>query len=237
MYIPANESSTRTVDDDCPCELPMPLSQEESRSRNQRKSVSFASEALLYSNPYFIDEIRALWYSQDEYLSLREERRTAVKLLRFYGVEAVKRKVCLRGLEAYFSVETNRAMKEARDLAVVSVLHEQDLQRKLGYYDAEGLRSVYVPATQNMRDFARQLARNNDSLSADKLGLPLTQPIPINARNTFQDAMTQQRSQKRQLREDVESMDRIILNTKALDINTSSRACHDEFAHVRINRI
>ncbi|GAX27071.1 hypothetical protein FisN_9Lu404 [Fistulifera solaris] len=237
MYIPANESSTRTVDDECLCELSMPLYQEESPSRNQKKTVSFASEALLYSTPFFMDEIRALWYSQDEYLSLREERRTAVKLLRVYGVETVKRKVCLRGLEAYFSVETNRAMKEARDLAVISVLHEQDLQRKLGFYDAEGLRSVYVPATQCMRDFALQLARNNDSLSVDKLGLTLTQSIPMNTRNTFQDAMTQQRTQKRQLREDIEGMDRIIKNTKALDINTSSRAYHDEFAHVRINRI
>jgi hypothetical protein len=215
----------------------MPLYQEESPSRNQRKTVSFASEALLYSTPFFMDEIRALWYSQDEYLLLREERRTAVKLLRFYGVDAVKRKVCLRGLEAYFSVETNRAMKEARDLAVISVLHEQDLQRKLGYSDPEGLRSVYVPATQCMRDFALQLARNNDSLSVDKMCLSLTQPIPMNARTSFQDAMTQQRSQKRLLREDIESIDRIISNTKALDINTSNRACHDEFAHMRINRM
>lgn len=245
MYVTVNESSTHTVEDDLPCELAMASQQSaESPSRNQRKSVSFAEEALLYSSPLLIDEVRELWYDQDEYSSLKEDRRTAVKLIRFYGIETIKRKVCIRGLEAYFSLETNRAIKEAREKAKNSVLREQQLQRQLGFYDAEALRDVYVPTTQWLRDQALRLARN-DFLSVASMRLSLKQSIPNNARTSFQNTMTHQRSRKRLLQEDsqdhvdgtLSKLESTMHLVKALDINTTTRTCYDEYEPIRLNRM
>lgn len=246
MYIAVNESSTHTVDNDLPCEVTMPqerIGEEASSPALLRKQVSFADEALLYSSPLFIDEVRELWYTQDEYASLKEERRTVVKLLRYYGMEAIKRKVCIRGLEAYTSIETNRALKEAREKSTYTVLHEQRLQRELGFYDPDALRDVYVPTTQWLRDHALRLARN-DSLSLARMRLPLTQSVPTNARDSFQSTMTHQRSQRRVRQEESnDHMDGIISkleNTMHLGkapINTSSRTCYDDFEPVHLNRI
>lgn len=244
MYIAVNESSTHTVEDDLPCEVMMQFPQSmESLSRTQ-KSVSFAEEALLYASPLFIDEVCELWYSQEEYVSLKDERRTSVKLLRFYGSEAIQNKVCIRGLEAYFSVETNKAIREARETAIRTVLNEQRLQRQLGYYDEEALRSVYIPTTEWMRNRALELARS-DALWVARLSLSLSRPVSNIARTSFQKTMTHQRSQTRLLQEDNhDHMDGIMSKlenamhlVKTLDINPHSRTCYDEYEPIRLNRM
>ena len=245
MYF-AIESSTHSVEDDLlPCELMMQPQQLGEESSSSQKRVSFADSALLYSSPLFIEDVRELWYTAKNYASMKEERRTAVKLIRFYGIDAVKRKVSTRGLEAYYSIETNRAMKVARDNATYSVLHEQEIQRQLGFNDAEALRDVYVPATQWMRNRALQLARNDCLSAANRMRLPLTPSIPTNSRTSFQNTMIHQRSQKRLLREDShDHMDGIISKlestlhlAKALDSNTSSRTCYDEIEPIRLTRM
>lgn len=253
MYITVNESSTHTVDDDLPCDQRMMMLQlQDYASLSHGKSVSFADEALLYSSSLFIDQVIELWYNKDEYIIFKDNRRSAVKLLRSQKRQATTHHSCtIRGLEAYVTVETNRAMKEARATAIQAVLNEQRLQRQLGFYDPDVLRDVSVSATEGMRSYAFQLARTDSSLSTTTSILPLPslqqQSVSTIDRTSFQLSMTQQRSQRRLLmqEDDHNDMDGIMAKlesamylVKTLDINP--RSCcldDDEYEPIGLNRM
>lgn len=132
----------------------------------ERAKVYFAEEALLYSNDRLLEEVKLLWYSRDELAVFKNERKQIVKVLKKTNFDLVaveeSGQFCLRGYEAYFSMEVNKAMKYARTLVTSLVMDEQDRQRALGYLDDECMRLSCTDASQWARDNALQLGRNDE---------------------------------------------------------------------------
>lgn len=145
---------------DCPMEdvpqsptmvAEFPTQRTDSNKRRRRRCVSFADHALVYPNDRTEDEVYRMWYSSEELAEFKKERRELVKVLKSLGfnLEAVDQtQHCLRGFEAYFSVEVNRATKYTRELALTVVFAEQNRQRVHCYFDWEALRLASQSATQ-----------------------------------------------------------------------------------------
>jgi hypothetical protein len=132
---------------------------------SRRKEVTFADSALLYSNDRTREEIDSMWYSKDELEKFKSERKSVVKALKktHFDVAAVERKgYCLRGYEAYFSLDINKAMKDSRALAISLVLTEQDRQRAVGMKDPEALRFAGAAVSQWAGDNALKLGESDE---------------------------------------------------------------------------
>jgi hypothetical protein len=132
---------------------------------SRRKEVSFADSALLYSSDRTVEEIDRMWYSKDELALFKNERKAVVKALKKtrFDVAAVERKGhCLRGYEAYFSLDINKAMKDSRTLLISLVLTEQDRQRAVGINDPEALRFAGAAVSQWAGDNALKLGESDE---------------------------------------------------------------------------
>jgi hypothetical protein len=68
---------------------------------------------------------------------------------------------CLRGYEAYFSIQANKEYKTKRQMVWESVLREQARQRHLRIRDAMMMQLVSSHATQWARDTALELGMND----------------------------------------------------------------------------
>lgn len=118
---------------------------EEKRRLRSRRKVQFHEDLLLYSSSLSLSDVSRMWYSRDELGEFKNERKQIVRVLKRanFDVEAVERngKNCLRGYEAYFSIEVNKAMKHARTAVTSIVLSEQNQQRSNDvYFDDEAMR-------------------------------------------------------------------------------------------------
>lgn len=105
----------------------------------------------MYPNDRTPEEVENSWYTKDDLAEFKLERRELVKMLKRMGfkIELVDQSVhCLRGFEAYFSIEVNKATKYARDSLFTVVFAEQNRQRALGIRDYETLRRTAAAATQ-----------------------------------------------------------------------------------------
>jgi hypothetical protein len=135
-------------------------------SISPRKEVGFADSALLYSSDRSHDEVHRMWYSKDELAAFKNDRKVVVKALKRanFDVATVERsgKFCLRGYEAYFSLEVNKAMKDARTLVTSLVLTEQERQRRLGIRDDEALRFACSSVSQWACDNALKLGDDDE---------------------------------------------------------------------------
>lgn len=140
--------------------------QQQQESMFNRKTVGFADSALLYSSDRTHDEVNRMWYSKDELATFKNERKLVVKALKRanFNVAAVERsgKYCLRGYEAYFSLDVNKAMKDARTLVTSLVLTEQERQRSLGVHDDEAIRFACSSVSQWACDNASKLGENDE---------------------------------------------------------------------------
>jgi hypothetical protein len=132
----------------------------------KRKEVGFADSALLYSSDRTYDEVNRMWYLKEELATFKNERKLVVKALKKanFDVANVERsgKYCLRGYEAYFSLDVNKAMKDARSLATSLVLTEQQRQRSLGVHDEEAIRIACSAVSQWAGDIASKLGENDE---------------------------------------------------------------------------
>jgi hypothetical protein len=120
-----------------------------------KRRVTFAEDVYLYPSLHASPEhVKPLWYSADELADFKKERRNIVKQLKKaqFDLSQVPRKYCLRGYEAYFSLNINKATKCARELCISVVAVEQARQRATGAYNPEALRHVCSQATQWARD-------------------------------------------------------------------------------------
>ena len=147
------------------------LMQEFAPPTKPKKRVRFAQDALLYSGDVTAQEISRCWCTADDFQSYKKERRNTIRTLRQNGYQIERMEdagYCMRGLEPYFSLETNQAMKYTRQLAFRRVLEEQDRQRAVGIYDDETIREQAIPATAWARDMATQLGAN-DALEAERI--------------------------------------------------------------------
>jgi hypothetical protein len=140
--------------------------QQQQQSIPKRKAVGFADSALLYSSDRTYEEVNRMWYSKDELATFKNERKLVVKALKRanFNVAAVERsgKYCLRGYEAYFSLDVNKAMKDARTLVTSLVLTEQERQRSLGIHDDEAIRFACSSVSQWACDNASKLGENDE---------------------------------------------------------------------------
>lgn len=119
--------------------------------RRRRRCVSFAETALLYPSDRSEEEVKTSWYSKDELIVFKKERRDTVKILKRAGFNKSAidtEQNCLRGFEPYFSVEVNKATKCARDLVYTVVFSEQNRQRSCGISDHETMRTCSQQASQ-----------------------------------------------------------------------------------------
>jgi hypothetical protein len=122
-----------------------------------RRSVAFSDQAVKqHPSDRTLEEVRGAWYSREEISTFKNDRKTAIKVLKSveFRVELVDDSVCcLRGYEAYFSVEHNRATKCAREMALRAVLDEQERQRRSidnwdGSLTTEAVRSRCLPTSE-----------------------------------------------------------------------------------------
>lgn len=135
------------------------------------KRVSFAEDALLYSGNVTEEEVKRSWYSQKEFVNIKQGRRDTIGLMKDndFDIDRLESEgYCLRGFEPYFSPEINRAMKFARVRAYQNVLEEQERQRVVGVYSPEAIREQSCEITGWARETALRLAAN-DALEARRI--------------------------------------------------------------------
>jgi len=134
------------------------------RRRTRTKRVSFADTALVYGSDRTQDEVDRSWYNREELAVFKNERRDAVRMLKraSFDVKKVSLERCLRGFEAYFSVDINRATKHCRELVLTAVFAEQNRQWAAGIVDVESLRG----ASQNASRWALRNALESGSKDA-----------------------------------------------------------------------
>jgi hypothetical protein len=139
--------------------------------RAPKKRVSFAEDAYLYSGNVTYEEVKTSWCTKDDFKSFKEERKEAIRHTRRpdFTVESVeKRGYCLRGLEPFFSLEINRAIKQSREGTIRTVLEEQNRQRSLNICDLEALRAQSCQSTQWVRESAVKLGLA-DAFEAERI--------------------------------------------------------------------
>lgn len=120
-----------------PSSIPSRSGQRHHGHRRVASRVSFAEEALMYSNDCLYEEILRTWYNKDELASFKQDRKELIKVLKrhHFDLPVVEktygRKYCLRGYEPYFSLEGNKEIRRKRELVLSAVLQEQSKQRQM----------------------------------------------------------------------------------------------------------
>jgi len=121
-----------------------------------KKSVRFDPLTKIYDLDPSVEEIKPIWYTDDELAVFKKERRDFVKILKRvdYDLDVVRNAgYCTRGLEAYFSVQINKMTRKRRQLAVHSVLREQ--QRQVDEQILQGRRR-FTPHNELLRQVSCQ---------------------------------------------------------------------------------
>lgn len=136
------------------------------KRKRETNRVCFAEHALLYSSARTASEISQTWYSKHELDLFKKERILAIRALKEADFDTSRVSICLRGYEAYFSVELNRAMKHARNLNYTLVFAEQNRQRFLDIIDEELVKECSLMATKWARETAIRLGSLDASDSA-----------------------------------------------------------------------
>ena len=141
------------------CRLPLARASNNAFTLFSRSNLSLSP----LSPPY-------LALQKEELASLKLERKSLVKALkkvRFDLSQVNTRKHCLRGFEAYFSVQCNKEYKMKRQMVWDSVFQEQSRQRYLGINDTTMMQLVSSHATQWARDIAYELGMKDAQVALD----------------------------------------------------------------------
>ncbi|CAB9512499.1 expressed unknown protein [Seminavis robusta] len=128
--------------------------------KQARRHVSFAPVTSMVSNEWSREEVDAGWYTKDELSVLKQERKALVKVLKKvrFDLSMIDQSVhCLRGYEAYLSIQANKEYKAKRQMVWESVLREQARQRYMRISDPLMMQLVSGHATQWARDTATEL--------------------------------------------------------------------------------
>lgn len=134
------------------------------KRRRRVRRVSFASEALVYSSDRTLQEVEQSWYNREEVAVFKNERREIIRALKSvnFCLDLVDpARYCLRGFEAYFSVEFNKAIKFVRETVLTSVFSEQARQRTLRIQDDEALRMACHSASHWAMCHAIDVGKND----------------------------------------------------------------------------
>jgi hypothetical protein len=146
-----------------------------------RRSVSFAPQVdsqqySLHLKDYTEEEIKATWYTNDEYKMVKLAYRVTVSMVA--QGELLPPDQCFRGLEH----KTNEGM-QARMMSqfhsLSAVMDEQDRQRKEGERDDVHLARIYMSDTAQCMAAAHCMGLNDQRMSLEPIGqaaLPQAQP-------------------------------------------------------------
>lgn len=127
-----------------------------------RRQVSFQATCVRYQSTRTIEDVEESWYSNEELASFKNERRRVLRYLKSIHFQmSPHEERALRGYEAYFSLQFNRAVKEARKLLVSLVLEEQARQRMVGYADSQAICFTSEQASYWARNNAFHLGRQD----------------------------------------------------------------------------
>lgn len=131
----------------------------------KRSRVKFAEHALSYSSNRTQKDILHSWYTPMELYIFRQERKDFIKYIQRVNFDRTRideTRISLRGFEAYFSVEDNKAFRRAKYNNLNYVLKEQDVQRRLGFQNPEVLREI----SSQQSKWARQVAQHLGTMDA-----------------------------------------------------------------------
>ena len=161
-----------TLEQSEPCKLsskgPLVLSTKSAKPR--RQTVTFDERVRAKKTTHFADfsddEKNAYWYSEEEYLRMKQDVRFEVNLLENQCLQSDTISYCGRGLEYYTSQGASiRCANKKKSRKVV--LDEQALQRSEGSNDQEYIAEIYENIVAGSRMHALFLARQ-DRLDLNK---------------------------------------------------------------------
>lgn len=134
---------------------------ERSRPKHTRqKSVRFHETIISSTKPHNAprEDMQQTWYGRLEYKNFQKDNKRSLRAVIKSKLVAKKNNSpniydtsqhCLRGLEACLSTQLYQQRKDAKMKIVKEVLHEQLLQRILGFSDPENLATVSKGLSQN----------------------------------------------------------------------------------------
>ena len=145
-----------------------------------RRSVSFApqvdSQSSLHLKDYTEEEIKATWYTNDEYTMVKLAYRMTVSMVA--QGELLPPDQCFRGLEQKTPEgQQTRMMSQIQSLS--AVMDEQDRQRKEGELDDVHLGLIYMAETAQCMAAAHCMGLSDQRMSLEPIGqmtLPKHQP-------------------------------------------------------------
>ncbi len=133
-------------------------------TKSARRSVSFDERVRAKKTTHIADfseeEKKAYWYSEEDFLRMKQDVRFEVNLLENQCLERDTASYCRRGLEYYTSLGSNRRSSNKRKSRNV-VLEEQALQRNEGSNDLEYIAEIYAAVVAASRLHALELARQD----------------------------------------------------------------------------
>lgn len=161
------------------------------RRRQRRKQVSFSESALVYGSTRTPEDVNDSWYTKAELTTFKNDRRETVRVLKKsnFDIERVGAVHCLRGYEAYMSIEINKATKYCRELVLNLVFSEQNRQRMVGIVDHESIRI----ASQHASSWALRNALEVGSNDAAFMMLVRLEYLNTNNQHNNQQRQQQQR--------------------------------------------
>lgn len=137
----------------------------EKRTKKRRRNVGFATHVMVHSSPHALEELASCWYTRDDLVNFKSDRKTIFKILNSgnFDLSHVKKVTNedYRGLEAFFSMSCNRNMKLKRSQAIKSVIREQSRQRMSGKTDAEAIRQVSRSQTEWARERGERFGKED----------------------------------------------------------------------------
>ena len=128
--------------------------------------VKFQKEVEIFQSPaeYMTqEEMDAAWYSIKELADIEKEDAKLLRVARQFGIDSSSSsKFCLRGLEINFSRRSRLETRSRKITLISTVLLEQQNQFLRGENDPARIRRKSVAASKPARQFAMQLARQDE---------------------------------------------------------------------------
>lgn len=129
-----------------------------------KKRVSFHNavevQPCLHADNYSDDEVANTWYSPEELLGMKRERKMTLRMVNKFSA-VPSNSLTFRGLEA--RTKLGHLEKSANMLSgLMAIINEQARQKHTGKNDEEKLRQVYLSVTQHCQKQATEMGRRDE---------------------------------------------------------------------------
>mmetsp|Transcript_24955 Transcript_24955/g.40842 ORF Transcript_24955/g.40842 Transcript_24955/m.40842 type:complete len:226 (-) Transcript_24955:150-827(-) len=144
-----------------------PLNKKQKRAR---KIVRMVERPVICTYEYTDDDIQNAWYTRAEYDVFVDECRTLIMAVTSVGSGEFLRETlttsndtCTRGLEDQIIPQLNRLKKQRKRGLIQMVLRQQEIQKLIGCFDVERIRSISILFSNPSREWATKLASHDDA--------------------------------------------------------------------------